>query len=198
VALLRERLNEGTVHDRVRCLTIIASAELSEAFQDDLHRLSHDPDPGVRSTAIAALGTLQDATSRHLVRSALVDNDTRVQANAVDAIGASPEARDVDELILKLASPNNRVRANAVRALLRLGIRDAAKALLQMLDHPSRAQRVSALWLIDQLGLQTIMRRVGSLAEADPDENVRRRARSMCERSSAAAAETVQPAEAPA
>ncbi len=182
VEMLRERLDSDDLHDKLRCLTMVSAAELAEEFRDELHQLSNATDPGLRSAAVACLGQLKDGTSRRLIHNALVDGDARVQANAVEAVGDHPDAREYQELITKLTSPNNRVRANAVRTLLKLGVREAAQTLLIMLSHTSRAQRVSALWLIEQMGLHSLMQRVSVLADLDQDENVRTRARAIRER----------------
>jgi HEAT repeat protein len=69
------------------------------------------------------------------------------------------------------------VRANAIRSLLRLDIREAAGALLDMLEDDSSSHRISALWLIERLNLRSVLRRVELIQAGDPDERVRQRAR---------------------
>ena len=68
------------------------------------------------------------------------------------------------------------MRATAIAALLKSQSADAAEALLDMLNHPSGAHRISALWVVERLGLASVMRRLEEMAEADPDDRVRRRA----------------------
>ena len=58
-------------------------------------------------------------------------------------------------------------------------MREAAVTLLRMLDDPNRAQRISALWLIDHMGLFTLASQVMRLAEADQDATVRSRAKNL-------------------
>ncbi|UCC30575.1 MAG: HEAT repeat domain-containing protein, partial [Phycisphaerales bacterium] len=77
----------------------------------------------------------------------------------------------------KLGSPNNRVRANAVKSLLRTELRRAGKVLLDMLEDPSPATRLSALWVIERMQSRAALNRVGDMSRADPDERVRRRAK---------------------
>ena len=60
--------------------------------------------------------------------------------------------------------------------LLPLRVREAAAALIEMLEHASPEQRVSALWVVQQLKLATLRPRIQQLAESDPDQRVRERA----------------------
>lgn len=174
-ALLNRHLTNPDAQYRVRALRIITTLGLSTSFAEQIYPLSYDPHPEVRSTAVAALGQLPNPTSRRIVQRALIDPDQRVQANAVEAAEEGGHVA-ADLLLPKLASNDNRVRANAVKALLRLGVREAAETLLRMLQDPDRRQRVSALWLIEKMGLFTLASRVIAMAAADQDADVRARA----------------------
>lgn len=178
-SVLARKLNESECTDRVRALRIIGVLNLASPFEDRLYQLCHDPSSAVRSAAVAAVGQLGTAVSRRLLHNALGDQDTRVQANAVEAIAASGHESAVDELLAKLSSPDNRVQANAVKALLKLGVREAAETLLKMLRHDNRMHRISALWLVERMGLFTLAARVSGMADDDPDPSVRQRASAL-------------------
>jgi HEAT repeat protein len=136
---------------------------------------------GVRSAAVLALGQVPNPTSRRILRQAMSDTDGRVAANAVEAADAGGQL-DAEALLPKLTSADNRVRANAVRALLKLGVREAAEALVRMLQHSDPRQRASGLWLVEKMGLGILAGRLGRMAIADVDLQVRTRAADVCER----------------
>lgn len=179
VRLLTRKMGSSEPEDCLKALRMATLLGLVETFAEHIYRLSHAPQPEVRSAAVAALGHLPGPVSARLLKRALRDDDNRVQANAVEAVERAGEPDVVAELLPKLASPDNRVRANAVKALLKLGVREAAVTLLRMLDDPNRLQRISALWLIDHMGLFTLASRVMRLAENDGDAVVRERARNL-------------------
>jgi len=176
------RLGAPSPTHRVRALRIMTVLGLVAEFEEHVYPLCHDSEAEVRSAAVGALGTLPSPTSRRLLNVALRDQDGRVQANAIEAV----ERLGVDGatgsgLLPLLKSPDNRVRANAVRALLKLGVRDAAETLLCMMVEKDRAQRVSALWLIENMGLFNLAKRVAHMAASDVDPQVRLRARGLIE-----------------
>ena len=180
--LLTRQLTSSNPADRLKALRMVTILGQGENLIEHVYRLSHDTDPEVRSTAVAALGHLPGPVSKRLLKRALNDENARVQANAVEAADRTGDADLALDLLPKLASPDNRVRANAVKALLKLGIREAAITLLRMLRDPNRAQRISALWLIDHMGLFTLASQVVNLAETDQDAIVRGRAKNLTSR----------------
>lgn len=182
------RLGEPSPARRVRALRMMTVLGLVGEFEEHVYPLCHDPEAEVRSAAVAALGTLPSPTSRRLLNGALRDRDGRVQANAIEAVDRlGGVAAASGELRLMLKSPDNRVRANAVRVLLKLGVRDAAETLLSMMVEKDRAQRISALWLIENMGLFNLAKRVARMAVADADSQVRTRARGLIEQLASAA-----------
>jgi HEAT repeat protein len=174
--ILTRRLTSSEHTDRIRALQMVVVLGRTEAFQERLYQLCHDPMADIRSAAVAALAPLKNPISRRLLNRALNDPDLRVQANAVEAVAASGHEAVAEQLMSKLSSPDNRVQANAVKALLKLGVREAAETLLKMLAHPNRMHRISALWLVERMGLFTLVSRVAGMATEDPDPAVRKRA----------------------
>jgi HEAT repeat protein len=180
--MINRCLMEPDTASRVRALHIITVLNLVESFADQVYRLGHDADPEVRSTATSALAIIPNATSKRMLHSALRDPDPRVRANAVEAVDRSGDSKSATtELLPMLSATDNRVRANAVKALLKLGVREAAKTLLRMLEDEDRAQRISALWLVDKMGLLTLAARISRMAACDADRQVRGRAQTLIE-----------------
>lgn len=197
--LLADRLNSGDVDDRVRALQIVTAIDQVSDHAERIYQLSHDPEPEVRSAAMAALGRLPNPTTRLILRKALQDPDARVQANAIESIDRTLDEDSAMALLLpKLASTDGRVRANAVRSLLKLGFREAARTLLLMLRDENRSQRISALWLTEHMGLATLLGRIREMADGDDDEKVRDRARTILDRMAGDPAEIDEPTDAPA
>lgn len=176
---LRSSDSGGTGADRARAINIIRHLSLVERFREGIVECTLDSDRFVRSTAVKAVGQLHTPTSEHLLSEALRDPDRRVRANAIEALDEAESPRRAEKVRPSLVDSDHRVRAAAIKTLLKLQVREAAEELLRMLDHPSRAHRASALWVIEKHGLAGIAGRVASMAENDPDETVRRRARRM-------------------
>lgn len=180
-SVLARKMGESNPLERVRALRIISTLGLAQRFEERLYQMCHDPVPQVRSAAMAAVAPLGTPVARRLLRNALADSDPRVQANAVEAFAACGQESAIESLLDKLGSPDNRVQANAVKALLKLGAREAAEALLHMLRHENRMHRISALWLVDRMGLFSLASRVAGMAARDPDPAVRRKAANLAE-----------------
>lgn len=174
---LRSQLASTDPDDRLRALRIMRSVGPSvQGFEERIYAASHDSDDKVRSHAVALLAEIDGAAVVRILRQALNDPNDRVQANAIevlDRVAASPD------VAAKLCSDNNRVRANAIKSLLPRHDREAAVALIGMLKDQSISRRLSALWVVEQLGLTSMSERLVRLSEQDPDESVRRRARSV-------------------
>lgn len=173
---LAGKLDGPDLFEQVRAVRVIAACGLADHFQERLYKLCHSPQAELRSAAVTALARVETPVSKRLLQKALADSDHRVQANAVESIATVGGDSVIDDLLDKLGSTNNRVQANAVKALLKLGVRQAAEALFRMLQHDNRMHRMSALWLIERMGLFSLATRVASLATADPDPVVRQRA----------------------
>jgi hypothetical protein len=173
---LRAKMNCSAPLDRARALRIVSALGFAKRFDDEICHLAHDTHPIVRSLAVSLLGELPGPTTPRILRLAVNDPDERVQANAIEAY----DRLDMDERIAytrpKLDSTACRVRANAVKSLLRVGLSEAGETLLGMLEDPSRAHRLSALWVIERLQLRTVVSRVRAIGQRDADVLVRQRA----------------------
>lgn len=174
-------LKDSQVVNRVRALRMIHLLGLTPRYEPEVYQLCHDPEAEVRSTAVAALGTLPTATSRRILQNSLNDQDARVEANAVEALDRTGDQMAVPQLLPKLQSQNNRVRANTIKALLKRDIHEAVGALHKMLADPNPVNRVSALWVIQKMELVSLARQVVDIAVSDPSPKVRDRAHRMVE-----------------
>lgn len=180
--MLGHHLNGRDPGARVRALRIVSELGLAGQFSEQIYRLCHDAHADVRSAAMISLGALEGPTTRLILRQGLADPDARVQANAIEAVEAAGDSASLQELVPKLGSSGNRIRANAVKALLKTGAREAAETLLLMLQDPARSHRISALWLVEHLGLVTLMARVLAMSASDEDPAVRLRAAQLAVR----------------
>ena len=176
---LRGKLASNDPAWRGRALQIVGLLRLESDFQERIYALTHDRDDRVRSQAVSMLARSDSATAIRILRQALNDPDHRVQANAIEVLDLLEAANVTEAIERKLVAENNRVRATAVKALIRHRVRDAAKCLVEMLGHRSPAYRASALWVVEQLQVSSLESRVGRLADHDPDESIRRRARQV-------------------
>lgn len=173
---LRQKLASREAADRSRAVSLVRRLGLHAEFDTFLYTLAHDGDAVVRSGVVRALGRLDNPTSRRILSLALHDPDARVQANAIEALDGLEASQYESAVRDKLASPNGRVRANAVKMLLKLELREAVDALLAMLHGAARSDRLSALWVIECLRLESLTDRLADLAQNDLDPQVRHRA----------------------
>lgn len=180
VGNLPERLNKyarsSDVDIRARTIRVAVELGIVGDMPECIYELAHDPDGGVRAVAVSALRYLPGVTSTRILRDAINDPQPRVQANAVETLEALGLTGRCEIVSAKLESPNNRVRANTVKALLGMQFEPAADALLNMLEDESQAHRLSALWVVERMGLQTLLDRMVEMSQSDPDGRVRNRA----------------------
>ena len=174
---LRAGLAAGDPLTRGTALHRVGELKLIGPMAEQVYRLAHDPEPVVRSLAVALLAELPGPTTERILRMAVEDPDDRVQANAVEALDRLDLADRVRWTKGKLESKSSRVRANAVKSLLRTELRQAGEALLDMLQDPSQAHRLSALWVIERLRLHPVLAQIDQMSRLDADRQVQMRAR---------------------
>lgn len=165
--------------DRARILAAVRALRLTKSLGQVVRASAQDADATVRSLAVAMLAELPGPLSEGILRTAANDGDLRVQANAIEAADILNVPDRVTYTKPKLESPNSRLRANAIKSLLRTDLRQAGAALLGMLEDESGARRLSALWVVQRLELRSVLRRVASLSQSDPDGRVRERAKRL-------------------
>ncbi|UCE59557.1 MAG: HEAT repeat domain-containing protein [Phycisphaerales bacterium] len=177
LAPLRKKLSSSYPFERARALRAAQILGLTEQLEVLVHRLAYDPDPTVRSLAVSMLVELPDLQYQRVLHLAIEDADERVQANAVEALDALDQDEWIAGVKAKLTSPNGRVRANAVKSLLPRDVPEAGETLIDMLEGPSRGQKISGLWVVEQLMLRSMRGRVTRISREDSDGRVRHRAK---------------------
>ncbi len=180
-AAVRAWLSSSDPLQRARAIHLARLAALLPELARQIYALVHDPEPVVRTVAIAALTQLPGPTAGRLARAAVDDNDDRVRASAVEVMDELdlPDRASCTEPLL--VARDQRLRANAVKSLLTLESPRAGAALLDMLGDPSAAHRISGLWVIDRLRLRSTASTVRTLAAGDQDVRVRHQAQIVLE-----------------
>lgn len=171
--LLGERLTQPERTGVLRALSIIHTLNQGTLFDQPLVTLSRSTDEVIAASAVRALGSAESEPSLHAIESALNHPDSRVRANAIEALEQRQSTRHVQKLLAMAETDDNRPRANAIHALMQMRTSDALGALARMLDDPHANHRVSALWLVDQLGIVQVARHVAEMSISDPDRNVK-------------------------
>jgi HEAT repeat protein len=174
---LAARLDAANPLERTAALKMLPAFGLVAVLAERIYRCAHDADALVRSAALASLGDLPGVTSQRLLRAALNDPDARVQATAVELLERIDDRGHIESLRGKLHASDNRVRANAIKSLMRVELGKAGAALLEMLGDESHMHRVSALWVVERLRLQSVFDRIAAMSRDDADPRVRARAR---------------------
>jgi hypothetical protein len=77
-------------------------------------------------------------------------------------------------LAQRARAANNRERANAVKALHRLKVGAFANQLQLMLQDARPEHRISALWVLKQIGWWALLKDVAKIAKEDENMRVRR------------------------
>ena len=162
---------------RLRALSIVSELNQGVLVQDKLLRLTSEKDPYVVSAAVRALGSAEPDVAAPVIESALNHEDERVRANAVEAMGRLDAARNTERIVeMTHNDQSSRARANAIQALLQTHTTDALHALSDMLNDPRPRHRVSALWLVESMGIASVARDVAEMSISESDPNVRQRA----------------------
>jgi len=171
---LQRRAISGTPEQRVKALQIAQELGVVDSIRAALIQLCGDAHPRVRSKATALLTPTPEAPNDALVDRLVHDTDARVRANAIEVI----EGRGGDKVISLLAeralAANGRERGNAIKALCRMKVSTASKQLLGMLRDQRPEHRISAMWVLRQIGWWQMINEVGRLAKSDDNIRVRR------------------------
>ena len=174
---LSSKLVGGEVWARLRALSMIHGLNQGLMFESPLLAMVGDQDPKIASAAVRALGSARSERAVKALEKALGHKDSRVRANAVEALEQLQSTRHVRQLVeMAHDEQQSRPRANAIRALLQMRAGDALSALVKMLHDPRPTQRISALWVIQAMGLIEVAHQVAEMSITDSDVNVKSRA----------------------
>ncbi|MEM9414401.1 MAG: HEAT repeat domain-containing protein [Planctomycetota bacterium] len=161
---------------RLRALSIVSTLGQGGFFEPAMIELAASDDPRVVASAIRALGDCPSEQAQRVIELAMEHDDPRIRANAIEAAGKADASRYMDQLLAMADGDQQRPRANAIKELMELSASDALPALTKMLNDSRAEHRVSALWLIDELGLLQLARQVAEMSITDDDDRVKQRA----------------------
>jgi HEAT repeat protein len=171
---LSRQLQTGPLEQRLKAMQMTHELGLSDSLRDSLLTLVAHPNAKVRSKAVTMLGGLDSVPPELLLERAVGDTDGRVRANAIEVLETA-RAHEVLPLLLQRArSSHNRERANAIKALHRMRVATVGPELMSMLKDERPEHKISALWLLQEIGWWTLLGEVGKVAKADPSLRVRR------------------------
>ncbi len=171
---LQRRAISGPAEQRVKALQIAQELGIAEGLQQVLVQLCADASARVRSKATSVLGEVPGAHTDVLIERLINDPDARVRANAIEVLEGRSDEKVVAVLAERALAANGRERANAVKALCRLRVSTAGKQLVDMLRDSRAEHRISALWVLRQIGWWQLVNEVGRLAKSDDNVRVRR------------------------
>ncbi len=163
---------------RLRVISIVRQLDRETYFEEQLLRMAEDNDVRVASSAITVLSSLSDSSAAvSVLERALKHDNDRIRSNAIEALEKMDRLDDVYESLVRIASGDgNRSRGTAIRVLMNMPMSEVMPALLDMLGDDESAHRVSALWVVRELGLLGVVNQVAELAKVDPVGKVRQRA----------------------
>jgi len=170
------RLTSRDPDTRIRALGIIATLNQGFFFENVLLDLCASEDERIVASAVKALSGCSSEAAQQTLELAMEHEDTRIRANAIEAISHSQATANIDKLLEISQDTAQRPRANAIKALLELRAKDALPSLTRMLGDQRADHRISALWLIDELGILQLARLVAEMSLNDNDDKVKQRA----------------------
>ncbi len=173
---LSSRLASRDPDTRIRALVIVAALNQGSFFEDALLQLCTSDDVRIVASAIKGLAGCTSDAAKQALQLAIEHDDTRIRANAIEALDHTQAAANLDKLLNIAQETEQRPRANAIKALLELRAKDALPSLTRMLGDNRAPHRISALWLIDELGVLQLARLVAEMSLNDTDEQVKQRA----------------------
>ena len=173
---LEEKLRRSDTRSKLRSISMIDLLNQGEFFDRILIQLSYHMDDKVRASAIKSLGAVQSHEAANVIEQALSHQNDRVRANAIEAIAAYQTPELVTKLLSLTKDDANRARANAIGVLMQSDPEKALNELKEMLMDKRTMHRVSALWLVEVLGLIEVAKDVAEMSISDPNTEVQKRA----------------------
>jgi HEAT repeat protein len=155
--------------DRIKYIKMLDAESLSKALED-YRRMSRDPNPKVRATAVKGFERIKDEETRFkIVYPFYQDTDGRVRANSIELL---PDVEPVNKDMVAIAkratkSDIRREKANALAKVLNWGYKEYEPALNEMLDSDEEWTKTSALWV---LGVTDLPHQINRLREAANDK----------------------------
>jgi twitching motility protein PilT len=157
----------GFVRDR----SLESLREFGDALVEPVIELLRDPDPDIRSGAIAVAAGFEDIRIVPSAIELLRDPDWWIRLSAADTLGRMKDARAVEPLIATLSDSD--VKRAAIEALGRIGDIRALPALGRMLSDASPDVRIEVMQALKHFKHPQVNSALSSVAQSDPDRLVR-------------------------
>ncbi|HEV8605309.1 MAG TPA: HEAT repeat domain-containing protein [Tepidisphaeraceae bacterium] len=171
---LERKIRGGALEQRIKAISIAQELGVADSLEMVLTQACADPNPKLRSKAVAVLAEIKGMPPEVVLEKALNDVDPRVRANAIEVLEAKHRVEFVPLLASRARSPHSRERANAIKALASMRVGAAAPQLISMMQDERAEHRISGLWALREIGVWNMINEVGKLAKADPNLRVRR------------------------
>lgn len=190
---LSGKLRSRSPAERLQAVMAARALGQVDYHESELRALASDADGRVASAAVKALGDARaGGSSEAAIAAALDHQDDRVRSNAIEALERLRRATAYAGKLLAIGEGGpNRSRATAIKALLSMPMDEALPKLRRMLRDEDERHRLSALWVVERMGLGSVVNEVAGLARSDPSGRLRHRAmrtlRTMARRSADAA-----------
>ncbi len=175
----------------MRLLEILSEISDGSRVLPTMTQLMSHPDSHVRSKAALLVG--RSNKNPKWVKDRLGESDARVRANAIESLWGSDSAGSRAVYWTALGDDNERVVGNAIFALYRLGDPSAIRLILQLLDHPETAFRVTGVWAMGETGDPRFMPILARMISEQVPELRANAFRSMAKIKKAVAARTAGP-----
>lgn len=146
---------------RTRALAALGQvrSDIASRWDAQIRRLLADPDAGVRTAAVAALGAIQNESTATVVRPLLSDPDPRIRVTAAVALAASERDEDraragavFGEIIADTSDAARPARRDAAAALRQVRHADLRAMLMPLLYDPAPEVAEQALTSVRDLG----------------------------------------------
>ena len=160
----------GFVRDRA----LDSLREFGAALVDPVIELLQDPDPDIRSGAVAVASGFDDVRIVPSTIQLLRDSDWWIRISAADTLGRMKDPRGVEPLAAMLADPE--IKRAAIEALGRIGDPRALPALGRMLADPSPDVRIEVMQALKHFKHPQVHNALTSVAQNDTDRGVRAQA----------------------
>jgi HEAT repeat protein len=137
-----------------------------------LEVLNGEDEPSVRRRALEALGFSSRKEVPVVLESSYNRQDPDWKASAVFAMGRSNDRRWADQVLRMMASESRRIRLAAVQASGELGLKQARRLLLHLLEEEfDDAIAGAAIWSLSQIGGEDVRLYLQNLLDNVEDDN---------------------------
>lgn len=163
-----EELVSTDFEKRTGAITALLSKNQTEALRILIWHYQRERNPRVLASMSLGLSGLENHKVVRFLEVFLYAEEDRLRANTVEAIDKLGSREEIITLLPPLLSdPNNRVRANALKAVGRFKPKEILGHLEQMTASPEVARRASALYVLDNMQGDGVIRLL-SIAANDP------------------------------